>query len=133
MASHRALPGAETGSIKIQVSLTSPPQTQSAAQQSESGEKRSNMSTMMRLGWQVRLWVARMIPHTPFKRWAYGLALVAALLLSLSTVRSVALAIVLGAVIVRWIDIQRTSKRRSKLPTARAYFFEGGDSDALGR
>ena len=88
---------------------------------------------MTRLGWQLRLWVARAIPHTPFKRWAYGLALAAALLLALLAAPAIGFVIVLAAVLTRWVDIQRASRRRSKLPTVQAYFFEGKDSDALDR
>ena len=88
---------------------------------------------MTRLGWRARIWLERAIPHTPTKRWAYGVALVAALILGVRLSWWQGAVIFGAAALVRWIDIRRAAARRPRLPTTRAYFFEGADSDALDR
>ena len=82
---------------------------------------------MTGLGWRVRIWVRRLIPHTPVKRWAYaaGLGVVIAFGALLGPAAgAIALAVMFGA---RLLDVQTGRRRQGRMPTQRAYFFEGSD------
>lgn len=84
---------------------------------------------MIRSLWRLRLVWLRWIPHTPAKRWAYGAVIMTAIILAAisrwpAAVTGLALAI--GA---RFLDLRRSSRRRPKLSTRHAYFFEGSDID----
>lgn len=79
---------------------------------------------MSRLGYSLRLLARRALPHTPTKRWSYGLLLAAALTsgIVVGPVAGIAFA---GAIVIgRITDIAVGSRRRSRLPS-RPYFFEG--------
>ena len=80
---------------------------------------------MSRLVWRWRMFARRAIPHTPAKRWAYGVAMLlvlASFALGHFAWSTCALAFL---VLVRFLDLRRTRSRRGHMPTSRAYFFEG--------
>ena len=82
---------------------------------------------MSSLGWRLRIWFRRLIPHTPAKRWGYGAALcaaVAAAFLVGPTWPLCALVLLIG---LRMLDVEVGRRRRGHMPTDTAYFFEGRD------
>ena len=88
---------------------------------------RRDEDAMASLGWRLRLWASRLVPHTAAKRWAYGLALVLALAplgLGRPLWTAVAVAVVVA---VRLLDLVAGRRRFGRLSTEQAYFFEGHD------
>ena len=82
---------------------------------------------MSKVVWRLRMFARRAVPHTPAKRWAYGAAfLIVLIAIGLGRPWSAAFLLVL-TVAARLTDLRRSSVRRGRLPTSRAYFFEGDD------
>lgn len=80
---------------------------------------------MSKMGWRLRVFARRAVPHTPAKRWAYGamlLLIVVVLALGHPAFAAGGLALL---VVLRIADLRRTRARRGHMPTSRAYFFEG--------
>lgn len=82
---------------------------------------------MQSLFWRLRLFLRRALPHTPAKRWAYGSALLLALLGLLLGHVVTALLLAALTVSLRALDLRLSGTRRGRIPTQKAYFFEGQD------
>ena len=82
---------------------------------------------MPSVGWRLQIWMRRLIPFTPIKRWAYaaGLAVVVAVAVGVGGLWAACALMLLIA--VRLLDVQLGRRRSGRMPTQTAYFFEGED------
>ena len=82
---------------------------------------------MSSLVWRLRMFARRAIPHTPAKRLAYGLAVAIAVAAFAFRHPGWGLGTLGLAIFIRAVDLRLSGIRRGRVPTARAYFFEGDD------
>ena len=88
---------------------------------------------MAGVGWRLRMFARRALPHTPAKRWAYGGALLACVVLVSLRQPLAAVGLFAVAMAVRVVDMRRARRRRAERPAERTYFFEGpGPTDVRG-
>ena len=84
---------------------------------------------MASLGWRLRLWGRRLLPHTATKRLAYGSAVLIALASAALQHPVWTLGLLAAVLAVRSLDIFLRRGRSNDLSTYQTYFFEGRDSE----
>ena len=84
---------------------------------------------MVSLGWRLRLWGQRLLPHTATKRLAYGTTVLIALVPAALQHPVWTLGLLLAVLAVRSLDLFLRRDRFDDLSTYQTYFFEGRDSD----